>query len=57
MTARKCTGYGLIAGLTLAETLASPPGLVMDLYIMRRNYDDEQHHIRRKSLYAWEDDE
>lgn len=57
MTARKCTGYGLIAGLTLAETLASPPGLVMELYIMRRNYDDEQHHIRRKSLYAWEDDE
>lgn len=56
MTARKCMGYGLIAGMTLAETLASPPGLVMDMYIMRRKYDDEQHGIKRKSSAAWEDD-
>lgn len=56
MTARKCIGYGLIAGMTLTETLASPPGLVLDMYIMRRTYDDEQHRLKRKSLYAWEDD-
>jgi hypothetical protein len=42
--------------MTLTETLASPPGLVLDMYIMRRTYDDEQHRLKRKSLYAWEDD-
>lgn len=56
MTARKCVGYGLITGMTLDEVLASPPGFVLDMYIMRRNYDDEQHGIKRKSAYAWEDD-
>lgn len=53
MTARQYIGYGLIAGLTLAETLASTPGFVADMYIMRRRYDDEQHGIRRKSSAAW----
>ena len=47
--------YGLIAGLTFGETLASAPGFVMDMYIARRNYDDEQHGIRRRTAYEWSD--
>lgn len=53
MTARKYVSYGLIAGLTLEETLASAPGFVADMYIMRRKYDDEQHGIKRTSETAW----
>lgn len=50
MTARKCIGYGLIAGLTLGEALASEPGFVFDVYLMRRNYDDVQHGIKRRRI-------
>lgn len=53
MTARKYISYGLIAGLTLEETLASAPGFVADLYIMRRRYDDEQHGLKRSSATEW----
>ena len=55
MTARKCLGCGLIAGLTRAETLSSAPGLIFDLYIQRREYDDQQHGITRKSAAEWSD--
>lgn len=41
-------GFGLIAGLTLQETLASTPGFILDIYLMRRKYDDAQHGITRK---------
>lgn len=54
MTARKYIGYGLIAGLTLEEILASTPGFVADMYIMRRKYDDEQHGLKRSSATEWE---
>lgn len=57
MTARKYIGYGLIAGLTLEETLTSTPGFIADMYIMRRRYDDEQHGIRRKNAAAWGGDD
>lgn len=53
MTARKYIGYGLIAGLTLGEILASTPGFVADMYIMRRKYDDEQHGLKRSSATEW----
>lgn len=53
MTARKYIGYGLIAGLSLEETLAAAPGFVADMYIMRRKYDDEQNGIKRNSATAW----
>ena len=39
--------WGLIAGLTLPEIHLMRPGAVMDLFIYRRNYDDQQHGIRR----------
>ena len=48
-------GYGLIAGLTLEETMESAPGFVVDMYVMKRNYDDEQHGIKRKADAGWEE--
>lgn len=56
MTARKLIGYGLIAGLSYEQIMRSPPGAVLDWYIMRRRYDDEQHGINRKSVSAWEEE-
>lgn len=56
MTARKCLGYGLIAGLTKSEAMQTAPGQVIDLYIMRRDYDDAMHGIVRKAAGAWRDE-
>jgi hypothetical protein len=39
---------GLIAGLRVEEIHQMRPGQVVDLFIYRRNYDDQQHGIRRK---------
>ena len=39
--------WGLIAGLSLEEIHRMRPGAVMDLYIYRRNYDDQLHGIMR----------
>ena len=39
--------WGLIAGLTIPEINRMRPGAVMDLYIYRRNYDDQLHGIMR----------
>jgi hypothetical protein len=38
---------GLIAGLGLEEVNETEPGEVIDLFIYRRNYDDQQHGITR----------
>lgn len=56
MTARKCLGCGLIAGLTMSESLSSAPGLIFDLYFAKRTYDDVLHGIRRKQDGDWGDD-
>ena len=56
MTARKLIGYGLIAGLTYDEIMRCQPGAVLDWYIMRMRYDDQQHGIKRKNPTAWEDE-
>jgi len=40
--------YGLVAGLTYSEQHRLPPGLIMDLYVMRLKYDDMEHGIKRK---------
>ena len=40
--------YGLIAGLGWGDMRPLLPGLVCDLYILRRRYDDEQHGIERQ---------
>lgn len=39
--------WGLIAGLRLDEIHRMRPGAVMDLYVYRRNYDDQQHGVQR----------
>lgn len=49
-------GWGLIAGLTLSETLDASPGFVLDMFLMRRRYDDEQHFIRRKTGSEWSEE-
>ena len=48
LTWRRVSGWGLIAGISLAEQTDMLPGMVMDMYLTRRDYDDEQHGIRRK---------
>lgn len=40
--------WGLTAGLRLQEIHRMRPGQVMDLFIYRRQYDDQQHGIVRK---------
>jgi hypothetical protein len=48
MTYRKVVGYGLIAGLRYDEIRELLPGEVLDYFIYRREYDDNQHHIMRE---------
>ena len=40
--------FGLIAGLNLEQINRMKPGAVMDLYLYRRDYDDNQHRITRE---------
>jgi len=40
--------YGLIAGMSVHDMRRSCPGYVLDMYVYRQRYDDEQHGIRRK---------
>jgi len=39
--------WGLVAGLRMEEIHKMRPGAVMDLFVYRRNYDDQQHGVRR----------
>ena len=52
MTYRQVVSYGMIAGLSLEEIMRTPPGMVIDLYLYRRDYDDEQHMLTRKKKEA-----
>lgn len=38
----------MIGGVSLTEQRALTPGFVLDMYTLRRAYDDEQHGIERK---------
>lgn len=55
LTARRCASYALIAGVNWPEAERMAPGLIMDLYLARRAYDDDQHGIRRTRTGEWED--
>lgn len=47
-------GYGLIAGIGVSEMMRLCPGLILDMFVFRRSYDDEQHMItREKRGGAW----
>ena len=48
MTWRKVISYGLIAGLQVQDMWDMAPGLILDLYVYRRNYDDMENGIQRK---------
>lgn len=48
MTYRRMVSYGLIAGLRHDEIRELLPGEILDLFIYRRKYDDNQHHIIRE---------
>ena len=49
MTWRKIISYGLIAGLRVEEMGPLPPGMILDLFIYRRDYDDAEHGITREA--------
>ena len=39
----------MIAGVSLTEQKELKPGFLLDLYVLKRAYDDEQHGIKRGS--------
>ena len=45
---RRTAAWGLIAGISLAEQEHLAPGVVIDAFVMRQEYDDTQHGIKRK---------
>lgn len=47
MTYAAVTAWGLIAGVSLTEQETIRPGLLLDLFVEHRTYDDEQHGIKR----------
>lgn len=47
MTVRTLRSYGLTAGLRYDDMDNLSPGEILDLFIMRRKYDDNQHRIQR----------
>ena len=40
--------WGLTAGLSFTEMKDMSPGMIIDMYIWRRAYDDQQHGIKRE---------
>ena len=48
MTYRMAVSYGLIGGLTYKDMRGMKPGMVIDLFVYRRRYDDEQHRLKRE---------
>ena len=45
---RKAAAWGLVAGIPLAEQEHLAPGLVLDCFWARQQYDDQEHGIKRK---------
>ena len=39
--------WGLMCGLTEMDAWLSNPGKIIDLFLYRREYDDEQHQLTR----------
>lgn len=48
MTPLRLLGMALQAGLTEEQAWSTHPGRIHDLWLWRREYDDEQHGIERK---------
>ena len=47
MTYAAVTAWGLIAGVTYTEQKTIHPGELLDLFVEHRQYDDEQHGLKR----------
>lgn len=47
--------YGLVAGLSPGECESMAPGLILDLYVYRMQYDDMEHGVQRKKEPKWQD--
>ena len=45
---RKYAGYGLIAGVSIQDQRVCEPGALVDWYLQRQGYDDEQHQLKRR---------
>lgn len=54
MTFRRIVSWGLIAGLTYTEMQGMQPGFILDAFILRRNYDDQMHGIKRGEDDKWQ---
>lgn len=52
MTYRRIVSFGLIAGLTYTDMQDMAPGFVLDCYVLRRNYDEAMHGIKRGDGFA-----
>ena len=52
LTYRRIVSFGLIAGLTYTEMQDMAPGFVLDCYVLRRNYDEAMHGIKRGDGFA-----
>lgn len=48
MRARRVMSCGLIAGMTMTEIRRSAPGMVMDMFLWRQDYDLALHGMKRK---------
>ncbi len=46
--------WGMIAGLHYEEMQMMAPGLILDLYVYRRNYDDMEHGVQRTEEPAYD---
>lgn len=46
--------YGLTAGLRFEEMRSMTPGMVLDMFVYRRRYDDVMHHISRKKDHIYD---
>ena len=40
----------------MSETLMSTPGFVVDVFLMKRDYDDVMHGIKRVKMAEWGED-
>ena len=41
-------GYAMQVGMTEPQAWAANPGRILDLFLWKREYDDEQHGIKRR---------
>jgi hypothetical protein len=48
MTPLRLLAYALQCGLREREAWGTNPGRILDLFLWKRDYDDEQHRLKRE---------